>query len=119
MSISGDVIRGYEGMIERVEGELVKSEERFAEVVCRVIALESVLGSMDQQFWRMQEGSGHTSFLQLIFSNPQAHVSVVHALNACPVCGFWYSCNNFVSWNADTLITTGASPNMQRRLEHV
>jgi hypothetical protein len=70
LSLSGDVICGYEGTIERVEGELVKSKERFAEVVCRVTALESVLGSMGQQLWRMQEGSGHTFFPQPIFSNP-------------------------------------------------
>ena len=96
-SLSGDIVCGCEGTIERVEGELVKSVERFAEVVYTITALESVLGSMGLQLRRMQEGSGHTFFPQPIFSNPQAPVSVVHALNACPMCGFWYSCNNFVS----------------------
>ena len=84
--------------IARVHGRLHKSLERYNLVRGRVLSLVELLGRMEELLLKMQAGGGSVLYPRPLFSNPELHVSTMQVLNAqCPVCGYWYSCCNFVS----------------------
>jgi hypothetical protein len=96
ITLSRGVVKDCEATIARVENLLQESTGRCSVVSKRVLSLEGLLGGMEDQLRRMNEGGGNILFPRPMFGNPEAPPHTVHVLNACPVCGFWYNCHNFV-----------------------
>lgn len=90
------IVAGCREELRSVETRLRESLLRQENVQSRVSGLERLLIGMQDQSKKMSEGTGLAFFPRPLGNNPEKPLSEVHVINACPVCGYWFSCNNFV-----------------------
>lgn len=93
---SGEVVSECNSRIAILESELEIRYAKEKELAHRIMSLKGLLDSMVQQLRLMNEGSGNFFFPRPICSSPTEPITMIHTLNACPLCSLWYRSFDYV-----------------------
>jgi hypothetical protein len=78
------------------KGKLFAFEIEFEHGCQNVTLVQGKIQTIGDQVQKMNGDGGLSLYPLPLFCNPIAPVKKSCDFNACPLCGMWYTCNNFL-----------------------
>lgn len=92
-----DRLKESEDDHKNLQESFTELSRRYGEMSEKVVTQEEHITSVQSQSFRMSEGGGAVLFPRPILEDLSSLKETVCILNACPFCGLWFSCKNFLA----------------------
>lgn len=93
----GQKLQFYERELKVSKGRLSTFETKFEHGCQSVTLVQKEIQTIGDQVQKMNGVGGVNLYPLPLFCNPIAPMKRSCDLNACPLCGMWYICNNFLA----------------------